>query len=247
VRALPSDGQSASEAAAAALDKATAAASEAAAKAKETAKDAASKIKGAINQATLDVDISKLREWTPGTRRRPGARGAARGQRQAGRGLWPARLARGRRLAHSRAALQGGLARPRARPPCPTGSPLGPTAASCGTLHRPFLVPRPRLPAHPCPPPSRPPPPLSRPAVQYNFLVQLGLTAVSWAVVFLTSHVGIAKGAGLNPVTVILMIGVALAGYSTYLSFEYLSKSKKEGLGSLDGWDMLNKFYEHAT
>jgi hypothetical protein len=117
--------------------------------------------------------------------------------------------------------------------------------------------------------------------------VQLGLTAVSWAVVFLTSHVGMAKvrgasqhacpwsvnpppaapaaaalligpppvhpipppakGAGLNPVTVILMIGVALAGYSTYLSFEYLSKSKKEGFGALDGWDMLNKFYEHAT
>jgi hypothetical protein len=75
VRALPSDGQSASEAAAAALDKATAAASEAASKAKETAKDAASKLKGAINQATLDVDIGKLREWllcgaiTPGDRR----------------------------------------------------------------------------------------------------------------------------------------------------------------------------------
>ncbi|KIZ07923.1 hypothetical protein MNEG_0040 [Monoraphidium neglectum] len=82
--------------------------------------------------------------------------------------------------------------------------------------------------------------------VRYNFLVQLVLTAISWAVVFFTAHAS-AKGPSLNPVSFILLIGVALAGYSTYLSFVYLTRSKKEGLGALDGWKQLNAFYEHAT
>lgn len=51
----------------------------------------------------------------------------------------------------------------------------------------------------------------------------------------------------MNPTSIILLVGVALAGYSAFLSFTYLTKSKKEGLGALDGWDMLNKFYEHMT
>jgi len=51
----------------------------------------------------------------------------------------------------------------------------------------------------------------------------------------------------VNPSVLILMIGVVLSGYSTYLSFGYLSKAKKEGLGALDGWAMLNQFYEHMT
>lgn len=55
------------------------------------------------------------------------------------------------------------------------------------------------------------------------------------------------QGAGVNPTVLILMVGVLLSGYSTFLSFGYLSKSKKEGMGALDGWTMLNSFYEHMT
>jgi hypothetical protein len=55
------------------------------------------------------------------------------------------------------------------------------------------------------------------------------------------------QGTSVNPVALILLVGVALAGYSAYLSFTYLTKAKKEGLGALDGWAQLNAFYEHAT
>jgi hypothetical protein len=63
----------------------------------------------------------------------------------------------------------------------------------------------------------------------------------------LTSHIGVARGAALNPTAVVLLVGVALSGYSTFLSFGYLAKSKKEGLGALDGFAQLNAFFEHAT
>ncbi|KAI8466849.1 MAG: hypothetical protein J3K34DRAFT_432213 [Monoraphidium minutum] len=83
--------------------------------------------------------------------------------------------------------------------------------------------------------------------LRYNFLAQVGLTAVSWFVVFTTSHAKLAQGGSVNPVALVLLVGVALAGYSAYLSFSYLRKSKAEGLGALDGWDQLNAFYEHAN
>ncbi|KAI8467411.1 MAG: hypothetical protein J3K34DRAFT_430572, partial [Monoraphidium minutum] len=81
----------------------------------------------------------------------------------------------------------------------------------------------------------------------FNFIGQVALTGMAWATVFLTSHITMAKGASINPTTLVLLVGVALAGYSAYLSFTYLTKSKKEGLGALDGWAQLNAFYEHAT
>ncbi|GBF98793.1 hypothetical protein Rsub_11375 [Raphidocelis subcapitata] len=63
VVARATDSGSASDAAAAALDKAAAAATEAASKAKDTASAAASKLKDKLNQATLDVDIKQLLQY----------------------------------------------------------------------------------------------------------------------------------------------------------------------------------------
>ena len=54
------------------------------------------------------------------------------------------------------------------------------------------------------------------------------------------------QGASVNPLALVLLVGVLLAAYSAYLSFAYLTKSKEEGIGALDGWEQLNSFYEHA-
>ncbi len=51
----------------------------------------------------------------------------------------------------------------------------------------------------------------------------------------------------MNPTTGILLIGVALAGYSAYLSYTYLRRSRKEGLGVFEGWTALKDFYDHTA
>uniref|UniRef100_A0A383VGL2 Uncharacterized protein n=1 Tax=Tetradesmus obliquus TaxID=3088 RepID=A0A383VGL2_TETOB len=79
----------------------------------------------------------------------------------------------------------------------------------------------------------------------WNFLAQLALTGVSWAIAFTTSHAAMAKGASIHPTTALLMVGVLLSGYSAYLSYTYLVKVKGEGLDILQGWTQLKAFNEH--
>jgi hypothetical protein len=86
-----------------------------------------------------------------------------------------------------------------------------------------------------------------RQTVTWNFLVQLALTAVSWAIAFFTSHTTMAKGAGVHPTTALLMIGVLLSGYSCYLSYTYLLKVKSSGLNVLQGWNQLKDFNDHLV
>eukprot|EP00878_Enallax_costatus_P001419 GHUV01001569.1.p1 GENE.GHUV01001569.1~~GHUV01001569.1.p1 ORF type:complete len:259 (+),score=78.83 GHUV01001569.1:88-864(+) len=83
--------------------------------------------------------------------------------------------------------------------------------------------------------------------VTYNFIVQLVLTGVSWAIAFFTSHATLAKGAGVHPTTALLMVGVLLSGYSAYLSYTYLTKVKSDGLDVLQGWQQMKLFYEHLV
>jgi hypothetical protein len=88
--------------------------------------------------------------------------------------------------------------------------------------------------------------------VRYNFIIQLVLTGVSWATVFATSHValmgkGAVKAIAGSPATAILLLGVLIAGYSTYQSYTYVLKVKKEGLNVLSGGDMVDQFFDHAT
>lgn len=86
-----------------------------------------------------------------------------------------------------------------------------------------------------------------RQTVTWNFLVQLALTAISWAIAFFTSHTTMAKGAGVHPTTALLMIGVLLSGYSAYLSYTYLLKVKSDGLNVLQGWGQLKDFNDHLV
>lgn len=88
--------------------------------------------------------------------------------------------------------------------------------------------------------------------VTYNFVTQLALTGIAWATVFTTSHAsllgkGAAKAIAGSPATAILLIGVLIAAYSTYQSYTYLLKVKKEGLNVLSGGSMVDQFFEHAT
>lgn len=88
--------------------------------------------------------------------------------------------------------------------------------------------------------------------VTYNFIAQLVLTISAWATVFTTSHAsllgkGAAKAIAGSPATAILLLGVLIAAYSTYQSYTYLLKVKKEGLNVLSGGAMVEQFFEHAT
>ncbi|KAF6265331.1 hypothetical protein COO60DRAFT_1479916 [Scenedesmus sp. NREL 46B-D3] len=79
----------------------------------------------------------------------------------------------------------------------------------------------------------------------WNFAAQLTLTGMSWAIAFTTSHAAMAKGVSIHPTTALLMVGVLLSGYSTYLSYNYLLKVKGQGLDILQGWTQLKAFNEH--
>lgn len=82
--------------------------------------------------------------------------------------------------------------------------------------------------------------------VQWNFIVQLFLTAVSWAVVFTTTHAGLAKGAKAFTLPVaLLMVGVLTSGLSTYQSFLYFTKVKEQGEGSMDGFKQMKAYFDH--
>eukprot|EP00882_Tetradesmus_deserticola_P003701 GHRQ01003915.1.p1 GENE.GHRQ01003915.1~~GHRQ01003915.1.p1 ORF type:complete len:181 (+),score=73.56 GHRQ01003915.1:902-1444(+) len=81
--------------------------------------------------------------------------------------------------------------------------------------------------------------------LSWNFLAQLALTGMSWAIAFTTSHAAMAQGAKVHPTTALLMVGVLLSGYSTYLSYTYLIKVRGQGLDILQGWTQLKAFNEH--
>eukprot|EP00882_Tetradesmus_deserticola_P019525 GHRQ01021018.1.p1 GENE.GHRQ01021018.1~~GHRQ01021018.1.p1 ORF type:complete len:140 (-),score=53.64 GHRQ01021018.1:50-469(-) len=53
------------------------------------------------------------------------------------------------------------------------------------------------------------------------------------------------QGAKVHPTTALLMVGVLLSGYSTYLSYTYLIKVRGQGLDILQGWTQLKAFNEH--
>lgn len=54
------------------------------------------------------------------------------------------------------------------------------------------------------------------------------------------------QAAGITLTSGILLLSVAIAGYSAYLSFGYLQRIKTEGLGAVEGWSALQDFYEHT-
>lgn len=83
--------------------------------------------------------------------------------------------------------------------------------------------------------------------VRWNFLSQFFLSAVSWGVVFLATHNGLARGQGLNPASVALLIGLFLSAYSVYLSFQYVRQVSENGVETLEGWEQMTHFFDHLT
>eukprot|EP00879_Flechtneria_rotunda_P024915 GHRR01026442.1.p1 GENE.GHRR01026442.1~~GHRR01026442.1.p1 ORF type:complete len:137 (+),score=44.21 GHRR01026442.1:329-739(+) len=53
------------------------------------------------------------------------------------------------------------------------------------------------------------------------------------------------QGAGVQSTTALLLVGVALSGYSAYLSYSYLAQANRSGLDVLQGWRQLKLFYDH--
>lgn len=169
-------------------------AKDAAAQAASKAKETASSVKSAINQATLNVDISKLRE-----RRAEGLANACRvcmplcgaltlGGKSGGHGA-PALRGVPQRAAQAAGGdepARRAMARETHRRRCRSLSAPAPRARRRASRLRtgPPLAPQPRAARDPRG---------SNPAVQVNFLAQLVLTGVSWAVVFLTSHITMAQ------------------------------------------------------
>lgn len=80
--------------------------------------------------------------------------------------------------------------------------------------------------------------------VKYNFFGQLFLTGVSWAVMFVTTHASLAWRSDINPATFILLIGVLLSGYSTWLAYGYMKKVNDKGVDAL-GFGLMNQFFDH--
>eukprot|EP00798_Chlamydomonas_sp_ICE-L_P013431 gene13431-19286_t len=80
---------------------------------------------------------------------------------------------------------------------------------------------------------------------KYNFFAQVVLTAVSWVVVFMATHAGMAKGKNLNLGTALLLIGLALSGVSAYMAYTYWMKYKKGGSMELGGFAALAIAFDH--
>lgn len=81
--------------------------------------------------------------------------------------------------------------------------------------------------------------------VRINFIVQVVLTAVSWSVVFLSTHAGLAKGHNINIATVFLMLGVLLSAFSAFLSFGYFRKVQATGIEVMEGMAAMDNAFEH--
>ncbi len=85
--------------------------------------------------------------------------------------------------------------------------------------------------------------------VKWNFGVQAFLSAVSWAVVFTTTHADLMRGGAtaFPPLpTVLLLVGVVLSGVSAFWSFTYLRKVESSGESVLDGFAQLKNYFDHA-
>jgi len=83
------------------------------------------------------------------------------------------------------------------------------------------------------------------PLVKLNFLAQVVLTGVSWAVVFFSTHAGLAKGQSVNLATVFLMLGVVASALSTFLSYGYFKKVQSIGTEVLEGMKAVDKAFDH--
>lgn len=89
----------------------------------------------------------------------------------------------------------------------------------------------------------------TRNLVKWNFGVQAFLAAVSWAVVFTTTHADLMRGGvkGFPQLpTVLLLVGVVLSGVSAFWSFTYLRKVESSGESVLDGFAQLKNYFDHA-